>query len=181
MEKATFRTEVLQAVLQATREFISKDETRLGLTHLCVEAGGENKIKMTAADGHTMCRVVAGAAESALKNDGTKYELTSEEIGVLLARCKTREPTVTVELRGEQTASPAFEKVIPPWADDARPGCAAARFDALYLARIGKVQRALGATGSRLQFGERALDPLRVDVTGADDICAIVMIMPMRL
>jgi hypothetical protein len=186
MEKATFRTEVLKATLQATKEFASKDSRRPNLARLCVEIGeAANKVKVTATDGHTLCHVVVDSIDCTLKNSGTRYELTPEDIDVLLARCKAKDATVTVEFREEQTTYPPYEQVIPAKitsrSDDGRPDYAAIGFNADYLARIGKVQRALSAKCARLQLGEKDLDPMRVDIEGSDCTQAIVVLMPMRI
>ena len=140
-------------------------------------------VSFCAADGHTLCLVTVDATGSELKNDATRYELTQDEITILLARIKTKEPSITIELSEEKSGFPPYQHVVPP-IDRKISLQDPVGYNAHYLARISAVVSALGQkyTGlATLRFGEIGnADPLRADIEGELGK-AIVVIMPVRV
>lgn len=184
--KLTIKPETLAAALKAVKHFMSTDVTRRSLNKLCVEYTEDSaaKLKVTATDGHTLCSVTAECVDNVFVA-GKRYEIMASELPVLEARCKAakNDPLMTVDVRlenGDYAFPLDYAQVIPAL------GSIEAKsepigLNAAYLARVGVVQKALGAEGTKCCFGS-AQDAARFDIESSDaTISAVVVIMPMRV
>ena len=180
--KATFETATLVGALKAAKTCMSKDPTRVNLNRLCIEKAEGETVKVIATDGHTLCLVTAPILENELQNAGTRYELTSADIDMILARAKSKPATLDIELREETSEFPEYEKVIPKYtSNESLKGPIG--FNAKYLARLEDVSNAIGnkCTGATtLKFGLNDHDAMVAEITGANS-SAIIVIMPMRI
>jgi len=183
-EKATItiNSDTLAAVLKAVKPFVSKDETRLNMHQVCVARDEDKKIRVTATDGHTLCSVTVNADANTLANGGARYVLTPPEIDVILARCKAnKNGEITIDVVPEDDVNfPPYENAVPA-IESLKPEFESIGFNAEYLARIGTVQKLLGAKACAARFGN-ALGPARFDIESKYlDARAVVIIMPCRI
>lgn len=172
----------ITAALKAVRAFVSEDDTRSNLGNVYAEALSASKLRFTATDGHTLCSITVDGADVG----GLPARLTPIAVDTVLLQAKGAKNltafTFSFEDCADQLKFPEVSQVIPERVAASTKAGAVVGFNAVYLARLGVVQKAIKASACRIQFGQdkNGRDPMRADIQGilAD---ALVIVVPVNL
>lgn len=177
--KITTDPKKLTAALKAVRGFVCTDPTRNNILDVYVERTGLSA-RFTATDGHTLCSVEIPCSEV----EGAPVLLTDDAIKILLLQAKgPLFQTADFDLPTDplNPTFPDYQRVIPGKVTDlASTATMVHGFNAVYLARLGDVQKALKADTARIQLSADSNGPMRADIK-SDLGEAVVIVMPMRL
>jgi hypothetical protein len=180
VKKITVEPKNLIAALKAVREFVSEDSTRAGIRNVLVEAF-TGYVVLTATDGHTLCsatvkcNVIDGGAGTVRLNDAA----VDAVITFLKNEAKTLAECEVELLNFSNAPFPAYRDVLPSEQPKNGKADSVYRLNALYLARVGHVQKTLKAPNAVFQFTGNC-DAVRADVKG-DLASAVVIVMPCRV
>lgn len=169
----------LTQFFKALSSFVSTDATRENITY----AYAEDTHTLIATDGHRLLSIKVHNSDEGNAGHGLPRGFYNPKLA--LATIKAGMQPMP-DQRNLELKFPAWREVMPKLRADDAPAAAALYVNPMYLADAAEgAGSAVGLTRKqwgvhvRVQLGESALDPVRLDCT-ADGVTATALVMPMR-